>query len=185
MPPMNDGDVALKLALELMHMPSRVRYVRAAPLPDGLDDLLCIAAGDETKARHVASVLERDSDLIAAAARFFVEQILLAPDANCYRMLGAEQTASAASLRRNMALILRVLHPDVERDGLSVLAGRVIGAWDQLKTPEKRRAYDQQLALRGGAHADHRRRMPGRIRKRQTAKTGWLQRLAAAFGRNR
>jgi len=182
---MNDGAAALKLALELMHMPSRVRYVRTAPLPDGLDDLLCIAAGDETKARHVASVLEREPDLITAAARFFVEQILLAPDADCYRMLGAEQTASAAGLRRNMALILRVLHPDVERDGLSVLAGRVISAWDQLKTLEKRQAYDQQLAIRGDAHPNHRRRMPARIRKRQTSKTAWLRKLASAFGRNR
>lgn len=183
---MNEGDAALKLALALMHMPSRVRFVRAAPLPEGLDDLLCIAAGDETKAEHIAAVLQRDPELITAASRFFIEQILLAPDADCYRILGADRTASAASLRRNMALILRMLHPDVEREGLSVLAGRVTGAWDQLKTPARRQAYDRQLTSRDEAPIDRRKRLPVRARKRAPSHTGWLRKLAtAAFGRGR
>ena len=38
---------ALKVAIDLMHMPSRVRLVRSEPLPDGVLLLLEIAAGDQ------------------------------------------------------------------------------------------------------------------------------------------
>lgn len=178
---MNEGDAALKLALELMHLPSRVRHARAEPLPNGISDLLRVAAGDEAKAIHAASVLEREPDLVATAARFFVEQVLLAPDADCYRILGAERTATAADLRRNMALILRVLHPDVEREGLSVLAGRVTGAWDHLKTSERRDAYDRLLSAEAETRA-RRKPAPRRIRRRQKSRAGWLVRLVSALG---
>ena len=50
-------------------------------------------------------------------------------------MLGAERSATASELRRNMALLLRCLHPDMDRRGTrSMFAGRVTGAWETLKT---------------------------------------------------
>src|SRR5262249_32076942 len=85
------------------------------------------------------------------AATFFIEQILFAPDADSYRVLGAEPQASPAELRRNLALLLRWLHPDLDPRGeRSVFIGRVTAAWNNLKTPEKRAAYDELRRLTNG-----------------------------------
>ena len=46
------------------------------------------------------------------AAGFYIEQILLHPDADHYRVLGSQPGAANTELRRNMALLIRWLHPD-------------------------------------------------------------------------
>src|SRR5262249_38591623 len=44
---------------------------------------------------------------------------------------------------RNVALLLKWLHPDVDPRGeRSVFIGKVTAAWNDLKTPERRAAYD-------------------------------------------
>ena len=44
-----------------------------------------------------------------------------------------------------MALLMRWLHPDVAREGeRSVFAARIAAAWNTLKTPERRAAYDRE-----------------------------------------
>ena len=81
------------------------------------------------------------------AAAFYIEQILLAPESDSYRVLGGGPQTSSGDLRRNMALLLKWLHPDMERNGSgnsarSMFAGRVTLAWEDLKTAERRAAYD-------------------------------------------
>jgi hypothetical protein len=135
---------ALKVALDLMHVPSRVRLIRSDPLPDGVLMLLQIAAGDEEAISLAAQMTDRSHDVVQQAAGFFIEQILLGPDTDSYRRLAASPEAASSELRRNMALLLRWLHPDLDRQGeRSLFARRVIGAWDDLKTPERRAAYDE------------------------------------------
>lgn len=93
------------------------------------------------------------------ASAFFIEQILLSPDADSYRVLGADDTATAAELRHNMALLLRWLHPDVARLGVrSLFAGRITQAWESLKTPERRAAYDLGRSANGTGARQARRR---------------------------
>ena len=66
------------------------------------------------------------------------------PEADSYRVLGATAEASKSELRRNMALLLRWLHPDHDPQGArSVFANRVTRAWNDLKTQERRAAYDR------------------------------------------
>jgi hypothetical protein len=135
---------ALKVALDLMHVPSRVRLIRSDPLPDGVLTLLQIAAGDREATSEAAEMSDRSPAVVREAAGFFIEQILLGPDTDSYRRLGASPEALTSELRRNMALLLRWLHPDLNRQGeRSLFARRVIGAWDDLKTPERRAAYDE------------------------------------------
>ena len=44
-----------------------------------------------------------------------------------------------------MALLTRWLHPDMDRHGEhAVFVGRVTKAWNDLKTPERRAAYDER-----------------------------------------
>jgi hypothetical protein len=40
--------MALRIAIDLMHVPSRVRVARSEPLPAGVETVPSIAAGDET-----------------------------------------------------------------------------------------------------------------------------------------
>lgn len=137
---------ALRLAFDLMQLPSQVRFVRAAPLPDDVPVLLGIAAGDAETIRQATRLSGRSRDDVTEAAGFFIEQILLFPDADSYRVLGATSRTSNGELRRHMALLLRWLHPDLDPQGERIVfARKVTRAWNDLKTPERRAAYDQSM----------------------------------------
>lgn len=141
------ASTAVRAAIDLLHVPSRVRLQRHAPLPDGVVDLLKIATGDVDAEQIVAAELGREPATVRSAASFYIEQILLNADADSYRVLGASPDASAVELRRNMAMLISWLHPDkMSEDQRSVFAARVTKAWDNLKTPERRTEYDKQLA---------------------------------------
>lgn len=138
--------MALKIAIDLVHIPSQVRLVRSDPLPDGVAALLRIAAGETEAEADAADFTGRSRAAVREAAAFFIEQILFAPNADSYRVLGTSPQASAAELRRNIALLLRWLHPDLDPRGeRSIFIRRVTAAWNDLKTPERRAAYDAQL----------------------------------------
>lgn len=140
-----DDWAALKLALELLHVPWRVRLVRTQPLPQGMEPLLRVAAGDPGSETAAIAAADRPREIVRHAAAFFIEQILLAPGADSYRVLGAGPEATNAELRHNMALLMRWLHPDIARQGeQSLFAARIAAAWNNLKTPERRAAYDNE-----------------------------------------
>jgi len=142
---MEDG-AALRLALDLVHIPWRVKVVRSEPLPDGVPLLLRIAAGETDAQVLAARMVDRSHDVVLEAAAFFIEQILLCPGADSYRALGTTPAATSAELRRNMAWLMAWLHPDVAREGeQSVFVARVTRAWNELKTPDRRAAYDAML----------------------------------------
>ena len=135
---------AVKVALELMHVPSRARLIKSSPLPPDVHILLSIAAGDTGAENEAAALAERPKAMVREAAAFFIEQVLLSPESDSYRVLGVTSQASTSELRRNMALLLRWLHPDKGGPGnRSVLAGRVTQAWNNLKTVERRAGYDR------------------------------------------
>jgi len=136
--------MALQVAMDLLHVPSQVRFVRSVPLPDGMPMLLRIAAGDEEAELTAAALTDRSRDIVRQAAAFFIEQILLAPYTDSYRVLGASPQASARELRRNLALLSKWLHPDSNtHNDRSIFIDRVTAAWNDLKTPERRAMYDQ------------------------------------------
>lgn len=138
---------ALRVAVELMLMPSRARHLRDAALPDGVALLLRIAAGDASAEREAVAASERPIKVVREASTFFIEQMLLHPDADSYRVLGVNRTAPATELRQHMALLMRWLHPDTNRaETRGIFVNRVNRAWDDLKTPDRRLAYDTALA---------------------------------------
>jgi hypothetical protein len=143
---------ALRVAMELVHISSRIRHVRLRPLPNGTLVLLRIVAGEEDARERAIELTGRTGDEVHEAAAFFIEQILLSPDADSYRVLGASSEATCNELRRNMTLLLKWLHPDVQRQGgRSIFSRRVALAWGDLKTPERRAAYDEaRRALQAG-----------------------------------
>jgi hypothetical protein len=142
---------ALKLTIDLLHFPSQVRSLRSAPLPDGVSEIIRVAAGDEKAIERAVRAVGRSNEEVREAAEFYVEQVLLYPGADSYRVLGANPDASYDELRRSMALLLRWLHPDGGRHSeRSVFASRVTDAWNDLKTKDRRDAYDR-LIRRGGS----------------------------------
>ena len=144
--------IAVRNAIDLLLVPSRVRQLRAQPLPDDVVILLRIAAGDIEAETAAATSVDRSRDVIKRSATFFIEQILFAPHADSYRVLGADPQASAAELRRNVALLLRWLHPDLDHKGeRSTFVGRVTAAWNDVKTTERRVAYDEARRLSNGS----------------------------------
>jgi hypothetical protein len=147
---------ALKLALELLYVPWRIRLVREQPLPEGMDLLLRVAAGDPESETAAVEAAGRPPEVVRQAATFFIEQILLAPDA--YRVLGTGPAATTGELRQHMALLMRWLHPDVAREGeQAVFAARIATAWNNLKTPDRRTAYDnarQNAEILGNRHPE-------------------------------
>ena len=143
-----DATASVKLAIDLMQCPSQVRKLRTAPLPDGILSLLRIAAGDEETTKEAVASVCRSYDMVREATGFFLEQVLLHPEADSYRVLGATPGASYAELRRNMALLLRWLHPDLDPKGeRTVFTARVTRAWNDLKTEDRRLAYERSRRI--------------------------------------
>jgi hypothetical protein len=155
---------ALRIAIELKQMPSRAKAVRAGALPDGMGELIAVAADDVATLEKTIEIMGRSREVLREGATFFVEQILLAPESDSYRVLGARASASAGELRRNMALLLKVLHPDLgENKERAMFAGRVTRAWEDLKTVDRRQAYDQTLAARLSSKTARPRVPPSRL----------------------
>jgi len=105
--------------------------------------LLEIAAGNAEAESNAVEITGRSAEVIRSAAAFFIEQILFYSEADSYRVIGVNPQATSSELRRNVALLLRWLHPDVERQGTrSLYATNVTNAWNNLKTDERRALYD-------------------------------------------
>lgn len=151
---MSDAD-ALRAAIDLFHLPSQIRAVRARPLPKGTKLLLRLAVGDAEAMREAEIFSDRPQSAIRQAAIFFIEQILLDPGADEYRTLGLDHTATISELRTNMALLLKWLHPDLSNDTpKSTMARQVIQAWKQVNASEKLRRHPTTLA-RISSNAKH------------------------------
>jgi hypothetical protein len=162
------AEMALKIAIDLMHVPSQVRLLRSEPLPDDVQVLLRIAAGENEAASAAVSSTGRSPKVVWQAATFFIEQILFAPESDSYRVLGATPQASSSELRRNVALLLRWLHPDLDPDrDRSIFINRVTAAWNELKTPERRAAYDAMLQTTGDGKGYRRKSRWSRSRRRR------------------
>lgn len=144
---------ALDVAVSLLDRPAAVRLASGAPLPSGVSELLRVAIGEAGVIQSAQAMTGRSPAELQEAAGFFIEQILFHPQADYYRTLGAMQRAPRCELRQHMALLIKWLHPDgrdqrVMRSDLDrgIFIHRVTKAWEQLKTDERRAAYDQLLS---------------------------------------
>lgn len=99
---------AVRTAIDLLHVPWRVRLLRAQSLPKDLSPLLRVAAGDEKVLRWISDKTDRSKDVIREAAEFYIEQILMAPDADSYRVLGARRGADGRSASKHGLVAARL-----------------------------------------------------------------------------
>jgi hypothetical protein len=184
------GRTALKVAIGLLHVPSQAQLIRSEPLPDDVMVLLRIVTGGADVAREAALKARRSPDTVRRAAVFFIEQILFAPDADSYRVLGVNSGADAGELQRNAALLFKWLHPEHDAQGTrAAFASRLAAAWSDLKTPDRRVAYDARRRAaavpprRGADFASRSRRkqLASLLAQRRTRqREGWLAWLAGS-----
>ena len=73
------------MAVDLVRSPSSVKRLRDAPLPSDVEILLRVAAGDEAALSEAANATACSQKSVREAAIFYIEQILLHPDADYYR----------------------------------------------------------------------------------------------------
>ena len=150
-----DGN-ALAVALALLQTPSLRITLRAQPLPDGIDQLIVLAAGTAPALAAAAARSGVAPDRVLEAARFYVREILLFPEADAYRVLGVSASASDAQIKLHYRHLQHWLHPDRRGDDWeSVFAARINRAWNELRTASRRAAYD----ARAMSHAVPRQRV--------------------------
>jgi len=144
---------ALELALRITKQPVLVRNARRARLPDGVSQVLKLAIGDKDALRIAAEEKNLTDEQLREAAEFFVEQILFYHRASSYRVFGVETNASNQEIRQHMALVMKWLHPDIHTSSIStasvdrsVFINRATDAWEDLKSEDRRKEYDERLS---------------------------------------
>src|SRR6478672_2752365 len=121
---------AIDLALDLARMPALARTSVVPALPPNIIELMRIAAASPEACEAAVARTGEPATVVVEAARFYLQQVLFRPEADCYRILGIEPATSRATARSHMRWLLEWLHPD--RNGNSwdaIYAERVLRAW--------------------------------------------------------
>lgn len=139
-------------ALAFLRAPDKLVSARQQALPADLTPLLRVAAGE---ADAIAVAVEQTGAapaLIREAAALFLQQMLFAADGDSYRVLGVNPDASDERIKEHHRWLVRWLHPDRNSDGWeAVYVNRVNAAWQDLRSPDRRRNFDRAR----GAGVDH------------------------------
>lgn len=163
------------------------RALRERPLPHDVGELLTLVGGSPAALAAAAGHCGETSATVLEAARFFVQEVLLFPEADAYRVLGLDPSASDGRIKAHYRALQHWLHPDRRGSDLeSAYATRINGAWMQLRNSGRRRAYDS-------AHGDGSESVPvathaARVRlcrrgaeADRTAPWKWIVPVAAAL----
>jgi len=156
---------AVRMAVDLADSPILARVIRRQPLPPDVLILIKIAAGCPDTLQWAARATGREQEFLGRAAALFLQNVVLSSEADAYRVLGLTGGASEAQLREHLRWLMKWLHPDrTKNDWDSVFARRVLDAWQELKSPDRRARYDRHPAS-GRDHPVLRKR---RLRQRNS-----------------
>ncbi len=123
----------VELALDLARMPALARSLVVPPLPPNIIELIRIAAASPEACQGAVAQTGEPRHIVIEAARFYLQQVLFRPDADCYRILGIQPTASRETARNHMRWLLEWLHPDRNNNSWdAVYAERVLKAWREV-----------------------------------------------------
>lgn len=137
---------AVALALACYRAPVGLADASRRPLPEDMLVLLRIAAGDQETTARCAEASGVDAGEVHEAAVFFIQQVLFAPGADSFRVLGVAPDAPDVRIKEHYRWLVRWLHPDRNDDEwTTVYADRVNRAWQDLRLPERRAAYAAPL----------------------------------------
>jgi hypothetical protein len=160
----------IELALDLARMPALARRSAVPPLPPNIVELMRIAAGSPEACRAAVAQTGEPRHVLIESARFYLQQVLFRPDADCYRILGIQPAASRATAREHMRWLLEWLHPDRNNNNNSwdtVYAERVLKAWRDVSNGS---AAKPKVALTRASSDQNRKRRSRPIR------LAWIER---------
>jgi hypothetical protein len=151
----------IELALDLARMPALARRSVVPPLPPNIIELMRIAAANPEACRAAAEQTGEPRHVVIEAARFYLQQVLFRPEADCYRILGIQPATSRATAREHMRWLLEWLHPDRNTNNNSwdaVYAERVLKAWREVSNGSA--AKSNFTLARGSSVQTRKRRGP-------------------------
>jgi hypothetical protein len=127
----------IELALDLARMPALARTSTVPALPPNIIELIRIAAASPEACQAAVAKTGEPTPVVIEAARFYLQQMLFRPEADCYRILGLEPSASRATARTHMRWLLQWLHPDRNNNSWdAVYAERVLRAWREVSVSD-------------------------------------------------
>ena len=126
------GPRGIDLALDLARMPVLAQSIDKPPLPSDIFEVMQIATASPEVCQSAARATGQPAAVLVEAARFYLQQVLLRPDADPYRVLGLPRGASRELARCHLRCLLQWLHPDVNKDLDSVYTERVLKAWREV-----------------------------------------------------
>ena len=155
----------IELALDLTRMPALARGSGLPTLPPNIIELMRIAAAAPESCELAVAATGEPAPVVIEAARFYLQTALFRPEADCYRILGIEPSASRATARSHMRWLLQWLHPDRNRNSWdAVYAERVLKAWREVSASDGSVVKPSYSRARGLSNK----------RKRGDIKTIWL-----------
>lgn len=123
----------IEFALDLARMPALARSSVAPALPPNILELMRIAAACPEACEAAVAETGEPTAVLVEGARFYLQQVLFRPEADCYRILGIDPSTSRATARNHMRWLLEWLHPDRNNGSLdAVYAERVLKAWREV-----------------------------------------------------
>jgi curved DNA-binding protein CbpA len=147
---------ALLQALALMRAPRGPRPGPGDSLPDGVESLLRIVAGDAQALSFAVRTTREAEATVRDAAAFYIQQVMFASGSDSYRVLGLDPSASDEQLKSHHRLLTRWLHPDRNRDEWeAIYSERVNRAWQDLRNSERRQRYDRSRTGAAAAGTFH------------------------------
>lgn len=144
-----------------LHYPELLRG--RGTLPEEMNLLLRVAGGEIRFTRQDDRLPGTEAEKIRKAAVFFIEQVCLSPGANYYRVLGLDAGAGEGQIKAHHRLLMRLFHPDrqeAQEDWTDAYAGRINQAYNVLRRPALRKAYDASLPRNGPKSAPPSRGAP-------------------------
>ena len=146
----------LVLAVEYQRRPQDFRSLSnpEVPLPASFDALVSGLGGalSASQIEHTAAALGLSPAALRAAALFLVRHVLLAPNADHYRVLGLSPGAHPERVAEHYHLLVRFFHPDrlppEERQWGGEITARLNAAYATLKDDDTRDQYDRELRAR-------------------------------------
>lgn len=134
---------AVDLMLGVFRSPGRSAVLRTRELPDGVLDVIRIAAGDEQAIAAARASTALDQADLGTAAGLLLQNLFFFDGADSYRTLGVRADADPAQIKRHYRWLVRWLHPDRNPESMhGVFVDRINCAWNSIRTPERRSRYD-------------------------------------------
>jgi curved DNA-binding protein CbpA len=134
---------ALIQALALHRAPRGDRPRPSDRLPQGMLQLIRIAAGEEMAVLQAQAASGEEPDALREAARFYIQQVMFAAESDSYRLLGVNPDVEDELMREHYRWLVRWLHPDRNPDQWEAFyADRVNRAWQDVRTLDRRAKFD-------------------------------------------